>query len=46
MEAAGAWVSAFEEWKEILESEDDGRLYAAMLGEMRIQFGSGNRCRT
>jgi hypothetical protein len=26
------WVSAFDEWNEILTSEDDGRLYAAMLG--------------
>jgi hypothetical protein len=28
----GAWVSAFDEWREILDSNDDGRLYAAMLG--------------
>jgi hypothetical protein len=28
----GAWVSAFEEWQEIINSNDDGRLYAAMLG--------------
>lgn len=26
------WVSAYDEWKEILESGDDGRLFAAMLG--------------
>jgi len=26
------WVSAFDEWKDILKNEDDGRLYAAMLG--------------
>lgn len=26
------WASAYDEWKEILQSEDDGRLYAAMLG--------------
>jgi antitoxin component of MazEF toxin-antitoxin module len=28
----GAWVSAFDEWREILDSDDDGWLYAAMLG--------------
>ena len=28
----GAWVSAFDEWQEIVNSNDDGRLYAAMLG--------------
>ena len=28
----GAWVSAFDEWREIVNSNDDGRLYAAMLG--------------
>ena len=27
-----AWVSAFDEWQDILKSHDDGRLYAAMLG--------------
>lgn len=26
------WVSVFDEWNELLKSEDDGRLYAAMLG--------------
>jgi antitoxin component of MazEF toxin-antitoxin module len=30
--ANDVWVSAYEEWKRILESEDNGRLYAAMLG--------------
>ena len=29
--AAGAWVSAYDEWLEILRS-DDGALFAAMLG--------------
>jgi antitoxin component of MazEF toxin-antitoxin module len=28
----GAWVSAYEEWRQILESGDDGLLFAAMLG--------------
>jgi antitoxin component of MazEF toxin-antitoxin module len=28
----GSWVSAYDEWKAILESEDDGALFAAMLG--------------
>lgn len=30
--ANGVWVSAYEEWTEILESGDDVRLFAAMLG--------------
>ncbi len=30
--AAGSWVSAYEEWKCILEAADDGLLFAAMLG--------------
>jgi antitoxin component of MazEF toxin-antitoxin module len=30
--ASGAWVSAYEEWEEILRDPDDGRLFAAMLG--------------
>jgi antitoxin component of MazEF toxin-antitoxin module len=30
--ANDVWVSAYDEWKRILESEDNGRLYAAMLG--------------
>lgn len=29
---SGVWVSAYDEWKEILESGDDGELFAAMLG--------------
>jgi antitoxin component of MazEF toxin-antitoxin module len=28
----GVWVSAFDEWREIAKSNDDGALYAAMLG--------------
>jgi antitoxin component of MazEF toxin-antitoxin module len=28
----GAWVSAYDEWKRILEDPDDGALFAAMLG--------------
>ena len=28
----GAWVSAYEAWQRILQSEDDGELFAAMLG--------------
>ena len=28
----GVWVGAYDEWKSILESADDGRLFAAMLG--------------
>ena len=28
----GVWVGAYDEWKNILESADDGRLFAAMLG--------------
>ena len=28
----GTWVSAYEEWREILESGSDGALFAAMLG--------------
>lgn len=30
--ASGVWVSAYDEWKAILESGDDGMLFAAMLG--------------
>jgi antitoxin component of MazEF toxin-antitoxin module len=28
----GVWVSAFDEWRELAKSSDDGALYAAMLG--------------
>ena len=28
----GMWVSAFDEWHAIANSDDDGQLYAAMLG--------------
>ena len=28
----GAWVSAYDEWKSIIDSGDDGELFAAMLG--------------
>jgi hypothetical protein len=28
----GSWVSAYDEWQEILKSGDDGELFAAMLG--------------
>jgi len=28
----GAWVSAYDEWKRILETCDDGLLFATMLG--------------
>ena len=28
----GMWVSAYDDWTEILESGDDGALFAAMLG--------------
>lgn len=28
----GAWVSAFDEWRTLAEREDDGELFAAMLG--------------
>jgi hypothetical protein len=30
--AKGAWTKAYEEWEAILADEDDGRLFAAMLG--------------
>ncbi|HXV59553.1 MAG TPA: hypothetical protein VEK15_02580 [Vicinamibacteria bacterium] len=29
---SGAWVSAYDEWQQILESSDDGELFASMLG--------------
>ncbi|HUL97658.1 MAG TPA: hypothetical protein VLT89_16730 [Usitatibacter sp.] len=28
----GVWVSAYDEWKRIMERGDDGELFAAMLG--------------
>lgn len=28
----GAWVSAYDEWREILQTGDDGQLFATMLG--------------
>ena len=28
----GSWVSAYDEWRKILEGGDDGELFAAMLG--------------
>ena len=28
----GVWVSAFDEWRDIAKSDDDGQLFAAMLG--------------
>lgn len=31
--AKGSWVSAYDEWKAIAASGDDGALYAAMLGQ-------------
>ena len=30
--ASGAWVSAYEEWRQLLETGDDGLLFATMLG--------------
>jgi len=30
--ARGTWVSAYDEWKQILEHEGDGELFVAMLG--------------
>jgi hypothetical protein len=29
---SGAWVSAYDEWRKIMEDADDGALFAAMLG--------------
>lgn len=29
---SGAWVSAYDEWSEIMNGKDDGVLFAAMLG--------------
>jgi antitoxin component of MazEF toxin-antitoxin module len=31
-QASGSWVSAYDEWRQILETGDDGSLFAAMLG--------------
>lgn len=28
----GTWISAYDEWQQILESESDGALFAVMLG--------------
>ena len=28
----GAWVSAYDEWRDVIEQDDDGALFAAMLG--------------
>ena len=28
----GAWVPAYETWQQLIQREDDGELYAAMLG--------------
>jgi hypothetical protein len=28
----GVWVSAYDEWRELIDRDDDGELYAAMLG--------------
>jgi len=39
----GAWVSAFEEWREILESEDDGRL--SLLGQTPVDEQARERIR-
>ena len=30
--SAGAWVSAYDEWKQVLADPDDGPLFAALLG--------------
>ncbi|MGH8137509.1 MAG: AbrB/MazE/SpoVT family DNA-binding domain-containing protein [Steroidobacteraceae bacterium] len=32
----GAWVSAFDEWRAIARSDDDGELFAAMLGHDEV----------
>lgn len=31
-EAGGAWVSAYDEWRDILQRADDGELFAVLLG--------------
>jgi antitoxin component of MazEF toxin-antitoxin module len=30
--SSGAWVSAYDEWRQLLERGDDGELFATMLG--------------
>jgi antitoxin component of MazEF toxin-antitoxin module len=30
---SGAWVSAYDEWHDIAKRDDDGELFAAMLGQ-------------
>jgi hypothetical protein len=30
---SGMWSNAYDEWDDIVSSNDDGRLYAAMLGQ-------------
>jgi hypothetical protein len=30
--AQGIWVAAYDEWRHIVQSDDDGLLFAAMLG--------------
>ena len=39
----GVWVSAYDEWRELIERGDDGELYAAMLGRDERATGCGNR---
>jgi len=29
---SGAWCSAYDDWSRIIDSDDDGKLYAAMIG--------------
>lgn len=31
-QSRGSWVSAYDEWKRVAQSKDDGALFAAMLG--------------
>jgi hypothetical protein len=31
-ERQGVWVSAYDDWRRIVQSDDDGMLFAAMLG--------------
>ena len=30
---SGAWCSAYDDWRRILENDDDGKLFAAMIGQ-------------